>query len=202
MDTALTKKALKPAAFCAALLPLAYFLWRIFVARRGIDSTGYLINHTGAWSMYFLCIGLAVTPSRRLFALPWLARLRGMLGLFAFFYVSLHVLIVIWLEHDFEPALIWRHVARTPANVMDTIAFLLLIPLALTSNKAAMSALGGPGWTRLHRLVYVIAPLAAARFLAGSLTSGQWGETIIFGAIIAALLGIRLYWWTQRPRRA
>ena len=195
-------KALKPTVFCAALLPLAYFLWRIFVSQRGIESTGYLINHTGAWSMYLLCIGLAVTPARKLFAWPWLARLRGMLGLFAFFYVCLHVFIVSWLEHDFDPALVWHHLSRTSANVMDAIAFFLLIPLALTSNQATKRLLGGARWKRLHSMVYVIVPLAAARFWAGALTSGQWGETIAFGIIIATLLGIRLYWWIRQPQYA
>lgn len=200
MSTQWAKTVLKPAVFCAALLPLLYIFWRIVIARRGIESTGYLINHTGAWGMYFLCIGLAVTPVRKVFAWPSFARLRGMIGLFAFFYVSVHVLIVVWLEHDFEPALIWHHVSRTASNVMDAIAFILLIPLALTSNRLALRRMGARSWQRLHNTVYVIVPLAAARFWSHALTSGQWGEAVTFGIIIGILLGTRLYWRLGRPR--
>lgn len=198
MKIGLPSRWLKVAVFVTALMPLVYIFWYVFGSGKIVEPVAFFINQSGIWSMYVLCIGLAVTPLRKLMAWQDLGKLRGMLGLFGFFYVSLHVFLVIWLDHEFDVVKIWRHVIRTPANFMDAIAFLFLVPLALTSNRAAMRRLGGARWKQLHSLVYLIVPLAAARFWAGALTSGRWGETIFFVTLISVLLGVRLYWKMSR----
>jgi len=179
-------KPVKAAAWALALLPLCHTLR---AAAGAVEPSSFLIERTGFWSMCFLCIALAVTPLRRILAWPALASLRGILGMAAFCYALLHVGIA-----SFDLPDVWQHIVRTPANFVDALAFLLLIPLALTSNAPAKRWLGGQRWKRLHQLVYLIVPLAASRFWLDALTSRRYGYAAGFSLCILILLGLRLYW--------
>lgn len=179
-------RIMKPCAWMAALLPLAHALW---TATGLVEPSSFLIGRTGFLGMCFLCIALAVTPLRKILGWPALAGLRGTLGLAAFCYIMVHVCIASFGLPD-----LWLHITRTPANFADALAFLLLIPLALTSNGPARRRLGGQRWKRLHQLAYLIAPLAASRFWLDALTSGRYGYAAGFSLCIATMLGLRLYW--------
>jgi sulfoxide reductase heme-binding subunit YedZ len=185
---------LKPAVFLASLLPLA----QIAVAvPQLVEPIEYIVSRTGIWSIGFLCMALAVTPLRKLLRLPALAAVRGMVGLFAFFYASLHVLSVVWIELGFDWTETWHIVTLRPTNTLDAIAYLMLVPLAATSTRRAKQFLGARRWILLHRLAYVIAPLAAARFWASALEGRGFAPAIGITLVLALLLGIRLYWRVQ-----
>ncbi|UGQ48567.1 protein-methionine-sulfoxide reductase heme-binding subunit MsrQ [Massilia endophytica] len=187
---------LKPAAWTLAMVPMACML---AISIAAADPAGYLIGKSGIWTMYFLCLALALTPLRKLSGWHALAPLRGILGLAAFYYALLHVGLACF-EQRFDMLELGRHIVRTPANFVDALAFLLLVPLGLTSGRAAKRALGAWRWTRLHRLAYLIAPLAASRFWFDALTSRQYGRAAGFTLCIAVLLGLRGYWHFRRIR--
>lgn len=182
----MTLTPLKAAAWLLASLPLGHAIW---TAAGSAEPSSLLVARTGFLGMCFLCIALTVTPLRRLLAWPELAALRGTFGLAAFYYILVHVCIAAPGTQD-----IWQHVTRTPANFVDGLAFLLLIPLALTSNGPAKRCLGGARWKRLHQLVYLILPLAASRFWLDALTSNRYGYAAGFSLCILLLLGARMYW--------
>lgn len=185
------RRFVKPAVFCAALLP---FIATAVAVPQRVEPIEFIVARSGAWAAYFLCIGLAVTPLRKLLNWPALAPLRGMLGLFAFAYASIHVLAVVWLDMGFDLSEVWHHIVLRPTNALDAIAYLLLVPLAVTSTKGAQLRLGAQRWKRLHRLAYLIAPLAAARFWAAALGGRGYAGAVAFTLVLAALLGIRLWW--------
>ena len=124
----------------------------------------YLIRATGDWTLRFLCLTLAVTPLRVITATPALARFRRMLGLFAYFYVVLHLLCYSWFDMGFDVADIARDIAKRPFILVGFTAFLLLTPLAATSFNRAIRALGAARWQMLHKAVYVVAALAMLHF--------------------------------------
>lgn len=182
---------------CAAL-PALRLIWELAAGDVVHEPAGYLIRRTGFLSMYLLCVGLAITPMTKQLKLSSASSLRKMSGLFAFFYAVVHVMSVIWLEHAFDLRQTWIHVARTPSNSLDALAFTLMIPLALTSTDASIRRLGGRAWRRLHSMVYLIVPVAASRFVFAAMSSGRWAEAIGFGTVVGGLLGIRLYWLLRK----
>lgn len=185
------QRFLKPAVFCSALLPLVHIA--VTIAQL-VEPIEFIVFQSGAWATYFLCIGLAVTPLRKLLNWPALAAIRGMLGLFAFFYASVHVVAVVWLDQGFNLSEVWHHIALRPTNTLDAIAYLMLVPLAATSSKRAQLQLGARRWRQLHRLAYLIAPLAVARFWAAALAGRGFAIAIGFTLVLTALLGSRLFW--------
>jgi sulfoxide reductase heme-binding subunit YedZ len=185
------QRFLKPALFCIAALPAVHIAATV---PRLVEPIEFIVVRSGNWTTYFLCIALAVTPLRRLLPWPALAGVRGMLGLFAFFYATVHVLAVVWLDQGFDLAEVWHHIVLRPTNTLDAIAYLMLLPLAVTSTKRVRLRLGAQRWQRLHRLAYCIAPLAAARFWAAALDGRGYVEAVALTLVLAALLGIRLYW--------
>ena len=156
--------AAKPVVFVLCLLPLAWLVYGIFANALGANPAEKLIRATGDWTLRFLCITLAVTPVRTLFKQPALARLRRMLGLFAFFYGCLHFLCYSWLDMGLVWNDIVRDIAKRPFILVGTSALLLMTPLALTSFNRAIKALGAKRWQLLHKLVYLIACLAILHF--------------------------------------
>src|SRR5205085_6434638 len=124
----------------------------------------YITRGTGDWTLYCLCITLAVTPLRRLSGLNWLLKLRRMLGLFAFFYASLHFTTFLWFDHFFDVQEMWKDVLKRPFITVGFTAFLLLVPLAATSTNAMVRKLGGKRWQALHRPVYLVAVLGFLHF--------------------------------------
>jgi sulfoxide reductase heme-binding subunit YedZ len=184
--------AIKPAVFVACLLPFAWLLYGAITNNLGANPAESLIRSTGDWTLRFLCITLAVTPLRVLAGLPALARLRRMLGLFTYFYASLHLLCYSGFDMGFDLAEIARDIAKRPFILVGFAAFVLLTPLAATSFNRAIKALGAKRWQALHRAVYVVAGLAILHFFWMRAGKNDFGEVAVYAAILAALLGWRL----------
>lgn len=193
--------AIKTVFFIAALLPLARLVLFGFTDRLGANPIEFITRNTGDWTLYFLCMTLAVTPMRRLTKWNWLIRLRRMVGLFAFFYALLHFTTFLWFDHFFDVAEMLRDVLKRPFITLGFAAFVLLIPLALTSTNGMVKRLGGKRWLWLHRSIYLIAPLAILHFWWMKAGKSDFAEPILFGAVIGLLLSLRLYWKLSQPKR-
>ncbi len=191
---------IKAGLFLAALLPLVRLVWFGFVDRLGANPIEFITRNTGDWTLYFLCLTLAVTPLRRLLQWPWLIRLRRMLGLFCFFYASLHFTTFLWFDHFFDLEEMWKDVLKRPFITIGFSAFILLIPLAATSTNAMVKRLGGKRWQWLHRLIYPIALLAILHFWWMKAGKQDFAQPILFGVIVATLLGIRIYWYLKQAK--
>ena len=187
----------KPALFILALVPLAILIHRGVNHDLGANPVETINRFTGEWVLRFLLITLAVTPLRRLFGWNGLLRYRRMLGLFAFFYVCLHFLSYVWLDQYFVFPDIVKDVAKRPYITVGFACFLMLIPLAATSTNRMVRRLGARRWQRLHQLVYVIGIGGIIHFL--WLVKSDITQPLIYGAILATLLGFRVW---DRGRRA
>ena len=185
--------ASKPFVFAAALLPLALLVLATHSGTLGPDPVATLEHETGLWALRFLLATLAITPLRRATGWHWMLRYRRMLGLFTFFYASLHLVIYLVVDLGGFWAQVFGEIAKKPFITVGFLAWLLMIPLALTSTKAMMRRLGRR-WAVLHRLVYAIGALAVLHFL----WQVKWGETIaapepvIYATVFAALMLARL----------
>lgn len=188
---------IKAAVFLAALIPLARMVY-LTVTGQLVEPLEFITRSTGDWTLYFLCFTLAVTPVRRLLKWNWLVKLRRMLGLYMFFYGVLHFMTFLWFDHFFDLAEMWKDVLRRPFITVGFIAFVLLIPLAVTSTNGMIRRLGGKRWQWLHRLIYVIAPLAILHFWWMKAGKHNFTEPIIYGSILAALLAARIYWAAKK----
>jgi sulfoxide reductase heme-binding subunit YedZ len=199
MDAAQLKR-LKAVLFLAALLPFARLVVFTFTDHLGANPVEFITRNTGDWTLYFLCITLTITPLRRLSGWNWLIRLRRMVGLFAFFYASLHFLTFLWFDHFFDVSEMLKDVVKRPFITVGFANFLLLIPLAATSTNAMVKRLGGKRWQQLHRLIYLIAPLGILHFWWMKAGKNDFSQPILFGLIVAALLLMRVYWrFGRRP---
>lgn len=184
-------KLLKPLIFLASLLPFAWLVYATFTNNLGVNPAETLQLETGIWALRFLLITLAVTPLRRVTGWNRAIQFRRMLGLFAFFYATLHFLTYAILDTGFGWALILDDLAKRPFIMAGMAAFASMIPLAVTSTRGWIRRLGRR-WLVLHRLVYVSAIAAALHFV--------WkvkvavGEPVYYAAIVAVLLGFRLAW--------
>ena len=187
-------KLLKGVLFVAACMPFLRLVIFTITDQLGANPVEFITRNTGDWTLYFLCITLAVTPLRRLTGLNWLVRLRRMLGLFAFFYVSLHFLTFLWFDHFFDVEEMLKDVIKRPFITVGFGAFVLLIPLAATSTNAMIKRLGGKRWQLLHRLIYLIAPLGILHYWWMKAGKNDFSQPILFGLIVAGLLLLRLYW--------
>jgi sulfoxide reductase heme-binding subunit YedZ len=187
-------KLLKGVLFIAACMPFLRLVIFTFTDQLGANPVEFITRNTGDWTLYFLCITLAVTPLRRFTGWNWLVRLRRMLGLFAFFYASLHFLTFLWFDHFFDIAEMLKDVVKRPFITVGFGAFVLLIPLAATSTNAMIKRLGGKRWQLLHRLIYLIAPLGILHYWWMKAGKNDFSQPILFGLIVAALLLLRLYW--------
>jgi sulfoxide reductase heme-binding subunit YedZ len=186
----------KPALFILALLPLAFLVYRALTNDLGANPIETINRYTGDWVLRFLLITLAVTPLRRLTGWNGLLRYRRILGLFAFFYACLHFLSWVWLDQYFVLADIVADVAKRPYITVGFASFLMLIPLAATSTNAMIRRLGAKRWQQLHRLVYLIGIGGVVHFL--WLVKSDIREPLVYGAVLALLLGFRL--WDRRRR--
>lgn len=185
--------ALKAGLFVLALVPFARLAY-LTVTQQFVEPLEAITRGTGDWVLYLLCITLAITPLRRLTQWNWVVKLRRMAGLFAFFYAFLHFLAFLWFDHFFDLAEMWRDVLKRPFITVGFIAFVLLIPLAVTSTNGMIRRLGGKRWQWLHRLIYLIAPLGILHFWWMKAGKQDFAEPIIFGLIVAVLLGMRVVW--------
>jgi len=183
---------LKPTVFIACLLPLGLLVWDAFHDGLGANPIEAISHRTGDWTLRLLLITLAVTPARRLLGWAWAPRLRRMLGLFVFFYACLHFLTWLVLDQFFDWGEIVKDIAKRPYISVGFTAYVLLLPLALTSTRGMMRRLGRH-WARLHRLVYVIAVLGVLHY--AWQVKADYRLPIVYAVILALLLGERLAWW-------
>ncbi len=193
-------RIIKAVLFLLALLPLARLIWLGFQDRLGANPIEFITRSTGDWTLYFLCITLAITPLRRLSGWNWLVRLRRMLGLFVFFYVCLHFTTFIWFDHFFDLQAMWQDILKRPFITVGFSAFVLLIPLAVTSTNAMVRRLGRR-WQILHRLIYVVAVLGILHFWWMRAGKQNFAQPILMGSIVALLLGFRLVTWYRFQRK-
>lgn len=189
---------LKPAVFLASMAPAALLVWDTIAGNLSANPIEDVTHRTGRWGLTFLLITLAVTPLRRLTRLSQLGLLRRMLGLFAFFYLSLHFAIYFGLDQFFSLEDIVEDVAKRPYITVGFSSFLLLLPLALTSTKKMIKRLGGKRWTRLHRLVYVAAAGGVLHFLWQ--VKADTRDPVIYGVVLVVLLALRLWGGKGRGR--
>jgi sulfoxide reductase heme-binding subunit YedZ len=179
----------KPLVFLLCLTPLAWLVLRGFTGALGPNPVEAVTHFTGDWTLRLLLVTLAVTPLRRITGAGSLLRFRRMLGLFAFFYASLHLLTYLWLDQFFDFSAIVEDVLKRPYITVGFAAFLLMVPLAATSTRGMVRRLGRR-WKTLHRAVYVIALLGVLHFL--WLVKADITEPMIYGLILAILLAFRL----------
>lgn len=191
---------IKAAVFVACLVPLAHLVAQGMRNRLGANPVEYITHSTGWWTLAFLLITLCVTPLRRFAGLPWLLRLRRMLGLFAFFYASLHFTTYIWLDQFFVWTDIAKDIGKRPFIMLGFAAFVLLIPLAATSTNAMVKRLGARRWQWLHRLIYLLAALGVAHFW--WLVKKDITEPFVFAVLLALLLIVRLLYLLKQQRSA
>lgn len=193
--------AVKVCVFLAALLPLGRLLLGVFVFPDwlGANPAEYITRSTGDWALRFLLMTLAVTPLRKLSGWVWIARLRRMLGLYAFFYVVVHFASYVSFDHVFDVAAILKDVVKRPFITVGFLSLLLLLPLAATSTHGMVRRLGARRWNALHRLVYVIGPLAVLHFW--WMVKRDLTEPVIYALVLAVLLGHRGWEKWQVARR-
>jgi len=190
--TLILAKAVLWALFLAPLLRLAC---KGLGSGLGANPIEFVTLSTGTWALVFLLASLAVTPLRRLTRQPGLARFRRLVGLFAFFYGSLHFLTYLWLDKFFDFGEMFRDITRRPFITAGFTAYVLLIPLAATSTSGSIRRLGGRNWQRLHRVVYLSAIASVIHFWWK--VKADTREPAIYAAILAALLGYRLLVWIK-----
>lgn len=190
---------IKAALFVACLLPLLHLGWGAWNDTLGANPIEYLTRALGTWTLKMLLVTLAITPLRRLTGWGWLVRLRRMLGLYAFFYGSLHLSCYLWLDQFFDWSEIGHDIVKRPFITAGMTAFALMVPLAATSNHAAIRRLGGARWQRLHRLVYLTGMLAMLHYV--WLVKQDVTLPVVYGAILLVLLGFRVVGWLGRLRR-
>jgi methionine sulfoxide reductase heme-binding subunit len=196
-QTQFIRRVVKPAVFLASLAPLGWLVYNAFFGDLGVNPVETITNQTGIWTLRFIVFTLALTPLRFVTGFNPLALFRRMLGLFAFFYGSLHFMTYFILDHSLEFSGVWEDVVKRPYITAGFTAFVLMIPLALTSTQGWIRRLGGKRWNLLHRLIYITA--------LGGVLHYFWKvkldttNPLYYAALVGVLLGARLW---QRARKA
>jgi sulfoxide reductase heme-binding subunit YedZ len=189
--------------FLACLIPLARLGWKAYNGLLGANPIEVITHSTGDWTMIFLLITLAITPLRKLTNQLWLIRFRRMSGLYAFFYGVLHFTTYIWLDKFFDVHEMLADIAKRKFITVGFAAFVLMIPLAITSTAGWIRRLGGRRWNLLHRLIYLTAIGGVIHYL--WLVKADIRKPLLYGFILAVLLGYRLLMWAvpkTTPKRA
>lgn len=196
MNKLLLHSAARPLVFALSLAP---FLWLSVLAATdglGANPQETLIRSSGDWALRFVCIAMAVTPVRVMARLQALARWRRMLGLFAFFYASVHVLSYAVFDMGLDLAEILADIRKRPFILVGSITFVVLLALAVTSFNRALRWLGAARWQRLHRLIYVASLTAVLHFFWMRSGKSDFAEVFFYTAVVAVLLGWRIWRWT------
>jgi len=190
----------KIAILLMALVPFIRLIIGGFTDDLGANPIEKITRSTGYWALTFIMLGLSITPLRKLSGWLWLTRIRRMLGLVAFFYACLHLLTYLVLDQFFDWDSIIKDIIKRPYITVGFPTFLLMIPLAVTSNNALIKKLGGKRWRQLHRLVYVIAIGGVVHYW--WLVKKDLSNPILFAGILSVLLAFRLFsWWRDRQKR-
>ena len=191
---------LKPGVLLGALVPLLVIALAAWRGTLGANPVSEVLNQLGLLALIFLIASLAATPLKITVGWTWPVRIRRLLGLLAFFYATLHLLTYVLVDRYGELATLGEDVVKRPFITVGMFAWLLLVPLALTSTRRSIKRLGFASWQRLHRLSYVVAPLAVLHFVWR--VKKDTSEPLTYGAIVALLLVVRLYeWWSARKQR-
>lgn len=180
----------KIVVFINSLIPLVLLLWDLYRNRVGPNPLEFATRTTGMLTLVFLCLTLAVTPLRKIFGINSLVKFRRMIGLFAFFYGSLHLLTYVWFDRQFKLLSTVQDIAQRPFILAGMTAFVLMLPLALTSTNRMVKRLGGKRWARLHRLVYLAGIAGVIHFW--MLVKADTSLPLTFAFIVLFLLGYRL----------
>jgi len=192
--------AVKPAVHAACLIPAAWVVWAAFNDGLGANPVEAINRFLGDWALRFLLIALAVTPLAKLGRMPWVMRLRRMIGLYAFFYVTLHLSSYIAIDQGFDWLAVWKDIVKRVYITVGMVVFVLLLPLALTSTRGWIKRLGNRRWKRLHWLVYPAAIGGVIHFY--MMVKLDVREPLIYAAILALLLGWRaVVAWRKRHKK-
>ena len=186
-------RGLKAAAFLLCLGPLGVLLWKGFHQQLGANPVDVITRATGRWTLTFLLITLGVSPLRKIFSMPWLIRFRRMLGLFAFFYGTLHLMTFVWLDKFFDVQAMLHDIAKRRFITAGMTAWAAMLPLALTSTTGWIRRMGGKRWQALHRLIYLSAAAGVIHFI--WLVKADLRRPLTYGAILAVLLMFRILQW-------
>jgi methionine sulfoxide reductase heme-binding subunit len=189
----LASKWLKVPVFLLCLVPIGIVGLRALRGDLTANPIEFITHATGDWALRFLIITLAITPLRKILGFPELIRFRRMLGLFAFFYACLHFSTYLVLDKFFDMSEIWKDVVKRRFITVGFTAFLLLIPLAITSTAGWIRRLGGKRWQALHRLIYLSAILAVIHYY--WLVKSAVIRPLTYAAILAVLLLFRMVVW-------
>lgn len=193
--------AVKPVVWLLALLPAAWLVGGALTDTLGANPAEALIRASGDWALRGLCIALAVTPLRQMTGWGALARLRRLLGLFAFFYVVLHVSSYLGLDMGWSFEAMWDDVLQRPFILVGALAAFLLLLLAVTSPRRVVRAMGGRNWQRLHRCVHLAAWLALLHFFWMRDAKNNVFEVWIYVGIVLALQAWRV-WHYMRSKQS
>jgi len=193
-------RLLKLLVFVACLGPAFVLTWKGFHNLLGANPIDVITRTTGRWTLTFLLITLGVTPVRRITGMAWLIRFRRMLGLYAFFYGSLHLMTYVWLDKFFDFHDMLHDIAKRRFITAGMTAWALMLPLALTSTAGWIRRLGGKRWRMLHRLIYFSAAAGVIHFI--WLVKADLRRPLTYGAILAALLAFRLLVWIRTRLRS
>jgi sulfoxide reductase heme-binding subunit YedZ len=180
----------KPLIFVACLGPLFRLGWKAYAGLLGANPIEVITHSTGDWTLIFLLVTLAITPLRKITGQLWLTRYRRMFGLFAFFYACLHFTTYIWLDKFFDLHEMWADIAKRKFITVGFTAFVLLIPLAITSTSGWIRRLGGKRWQALHRLIYVSGILGVIHYL--WLVKADIRKPAEYGTVLGFLLAYRV----------
>lgn len=190
---------LKPGLFLGSMAPLAYLIQRASQADLGANPIARIENELGLTALIFLVATTACSPARRLLGWTWAMRVRRQLGLWAFFYATLHFLTYVAIDHFFDWGAMVEDVAQRPFITVGFLALVLLVPLAVTSTTGWIRRMGYQRWVRLHQLLYVAVGLAALHFI--------WrvkidvSQPLTYAGILTTLLLVRVGFWFRKQRR-
>jgi sulfoxide reductase heme-binding subunit YedZ len=185
--------------FLGSLIPLARLGWKALHGGLGANPIEVITHSTGDWTLILVLTTLTITPLRRITKQYWLIGVRRMIGLFAFFYGSLHFTTYIWLDKFFDVHEMFKDIAKRPFITVGFSAFVLLIPLALTSTAASIRWLGGRNWQRLHRLIYFTGILGVIHYI--WLVKADLRKPLEYAFALGILLLYRIVMWAAEMRK-
>jgi sulfoxide reductase heme-binding subunit YedZ len=191
----LRRRPVKVLVFLLCLAPAFYLGWRFYREDLTANPLEYITHFTGDWALRLIAATLAITPLRKLLHLADLIRFRRMIGLYAFFYASLHLLTYLWLDRLFDFHDITKDIAKRPFITVGFAAFVFMLPLAITSTKGWIRRLGGKRWQLLHRLVYLSGIAAVIHYK--WLVKSDFRLPYLYGTIIGVLLFYRIATWVR-----